>query len=199
MDLALITLDPGLSDLIGLDVARGLRALSKAPILMITAWAEPGEEIDGMAAGADAYLAKPVRPTCQVHDSSTLVLALTYAGALGIALLMFLGQLAAFTAPLASAASAKLLILAARASGDGAGCPRRGPQAHHAGAFPPLSAAAFPGNRRLSVFGPGWTLHGSPHPGLTGECITGSGGLTCWRAPSDPKGAILGRPCSTSR
>lgn len=64
MDLALITLDPGLSDLIGLDVARGLRALSKAPILMITAWAEPGEEIDGMAAGADAYLAKPVRPTC---------------------------------------------------------------------------------------------------------------------------------------
>lgn len=62
LDLALITLDLGLPDLNGLDVASGLRALSKAPILMITAWAEPGDEIEGMAAGADAYLAKPFRP-----------------------------------------------------------------------------------------------------------------------------------------
>ncbi|CAH0221168.1 Transcriptional regulatory protein SrrA [Arthrobacter sp. Bi83] len=62
LDLALITLDLGLPDLSGLDAARGLRTLSKAPILMITAWAEPGDEIDGMAAGADAYLAKPFRP-----------------------------------------------------------------------------------------------------------------------------------------
>lgn len=51
-----------------------------------------------------------------MRDSSTLVFTLTYAGTLGVALLMFLGQLAAFTALLAIAASAKLLIHAARAS-----------------------------------------------------------------------------------
>jgi DNA-binding response OmpR family regulator len=62
LDLDLITLDLGLPDLNGLDVARHLRTLSEAPILMITAWAEPTDELNGVASGADAYLTKPFRP-----------------------------------------------------------------------------------------------------------------------------------------
>jgi DNA-binding response OmpR family regulator len=62
LDLALITLDLGLPDLNGLDVARHIRTYSKAPILTISAWAEPGDELNGVASGADAYLTKPLRP-----------------------------------------------------------------------------------------------------------------------------------------
>ncbi|TSE15756.1 response regulator [Arthrobacter sp. KBS0703] len=62
LDLALITLDLGPPDLNGLDVARQIRAHSKAPILIISAWAEPGDELKGVASGADAYLTKPFRP-----------------------------------------------------------------------------------------------------------------------------------------
>lgn len=62
LDLDLITLDLGLPDLNGLDVARYLRALSTAPILMITAWAEISDELNGVASGADAYLTKPFHP-----------------------------------------------------------------------------------------------------------------------------------------
>jgi DNA-binding response OmpR family regulator len=62
LDLALITLDLGLPDINGLDVARQIRAYSKAPILIISAWAEPGDELNGVASGADAYLTKPFGP-----------------------------------------------------------------------------------------------------------------------------------------
>ncbi|MGY4541336.1 two-component system OmpR family response regulator [Arthrobacter sp. UYNi723] len=61
LDLALITLDLGLPDLDGHDVARQIRTLSKAPLLMITAYTEPSDELDGMSAGANAYLTKPFR------------------------------------------------------------------------------------------------------------------------------------------
>ncbi|CAM3307629.1 Transcriptional regulatory protein SrrA [Arthrobacter ulcerisalmonis] len=61
LDLDLITLDLGLPDLDGHDVARRIRELSTAPLLMITAYAEPGDELDGMAAGATGYLIKPFR------------------------------------------------------------------------------------------------------------------------------------------
>lgn len=49
-----------------------------------------------------------------MHDSPTLVFNLSYAGTLDVALLMILGPLAAFTALLAIAATAKLLIYAIR-------------------------------------------------------------------------------------
>lgn len=62
LDLAFITLDLGLPDMHGHDVARALRSLTKAPILMITAHARPIDELDGMASGASAYLIKPFRP-----------------------------------------------------------------------------------------------------------------------------------------
>lgn len=60
-DLALVTLDLGLPDMDGRDVARSLRPLSAAPILMITAFAEASDELDGIAAGANTYLTKPYR------------------------------------------------------------------------------------------------------------------------------------------
>jgi two-component system OmpR family response regulator len=61
-DLALITLDLGLPDMDGREVAQILRRISNVPILMITAHAQPRDELEGMAAGANAYLPKPFRP-----------------------------------------------------------------------------------------------------------------------------------------
>ncbi|YCK79783.1 response regulator (plasmid) [Arthrobacter sp. D3-18] len=62
-ELTLITLDLGLPDMDGREVAGLLRDVSKAPILMITAFAGVGDELDGFSAGATAYLPKPFRPT----------------------------------------------------------------------------------------------------------------------------------------
>jgi DNA-binding response OmpR family regulator len=58
----LVTLDLGLPDIDGLHVAQGLRETSAAPILMLTARARLGDEMDGLSAGASAYLVKPFRP-----------------------------------------------------------------------------------------------------------------------------------------
>ncbi|WP_311379733.1 response regulator [Arthrobacter sp. ISL-48] len=60
---ALITLDLGLPDIDGLDVAHGLRQMTVAPILMLTARARLSDEMDGLSAGASAYLVKPFRPS----------------------------------------------------------------------------------------------------------------------------------------
>lgn len=62
LHLALITVDVGLPDMDGRELARRVRALSSAPILMITAFAATEDELGGIAAGADAYLSKPFRP-----------------------------------------------------------------------------------------------------------------------------------------
>ncbi len=58
----LITLDLGLPDLDGLQIAKTLRELSTAPVLMITARASASDQFNGMAAGASAYLIKPFHP-----------------------------------------------------------------------------------------------------------------------------------------
>ena len=55
----LITLDLGLPDLDGLQIAKVLGELSAAPVLMITARASANDLFNGMAAGASAYLIKP--------------------------------------------------------------------------------------------------------------------------------------------
>jgi len=61
-DLALITLDLGLPDLNGIEVALQLRAFTAAPILVITAFTVPADELSAMAAGASAFILKPFRP-----------------------------------------------------------------------------------------------------------------------------------------
>lgn len=58
----LVTLDLGLPDIDGHEVAHRIRDLSEAPMLFITACAEPDDEMAGMASGAAAYLAKPFLP-----------------------------------------------------------------------------------------------------------------------------------------
>ncbi|MDR6438804.1 DNA-binding response OmpR family regulator [Paenarthrobacter nicotinovorans] len=58
----LITLDVGLPDMDGREAARLLAAVSPAPILMITAFAELDDELHAIASGATAYLIKPFRP-----------------------------------------------------------------------------------------------------------------------------------------
>lgn len=63
LDPVLITLDLGLPDLDGLQIAERLRELSAAPLLMITARASATDQFNGMAAGASAYLIKPFRPS----------------------------------------------------------------------------------------------------------------------------------------
>ncbi|UKA70923.1 response regulator transcription factor [Arthrobacter sp. FW306-06-A] len=61
--LSLITLDLGLPDNDGHDVAQALRALSSAPLLFLTARAGEDDILSGLAAGAAAYLTKPFRPS----------------------------------------------------------------------------------------------------------------------------------------
>src|SRR5947209_20189978 len=55
----LIILDLMLPDLDGLEVARALRAESRAPILMLTARDAVADRVRGLDAGADDYLVKP--------------------------------------------------------------------------------------------------------------------------------------------
>src|SRR5215217_3978204 len=60
--VSLVTLDLGLPDMDGHVVARAVRALSKAPMLFLTARSENNDVLAGMASGAAAYLTKPFRP-----------------------------------------------------------------------------------------------------------------------------------------
>lgn len=48
-----------LPDLDGLHIAKDLRELGTAPVLIVTARATASDELHGMAAGASAYLTKP--------------------------------------------------------------------------------------------------------------------------------------------
>ena len=60
-DLDAIILDVGLPDRSGLEVARSLRARGfQVPILMLTARDAVSARVEGLDAGADDYLVKPV-------------------------------------------------------------------------------------------------------------------------------------------
>ncbi|MET1089183.1 MAG: response regulator transcription factor [Arthrobacter sp.] len=60
--VALVTLDLGLPDMDGHVVARAVRAVSKAPLLILSARSENDDVLAGMASGAAAYLTKPFHP-----------------------------------------------------------------------------------------------------------------------------------------
>ncbi|QCP00569.1 response regulator transcription factor [Arthrobacter sp. 24S4-2] len=59
---AVITLDLGLPDIDGFEVARQIRQFSDAYIVMLTARAEELDTLIGLESGADDYLTKPFRP-----------------------------------------------------------------------------------------------------------------------------------------
>jgi len=62
LDPAVITLDLGLPDIDGFEVARQIREFSDAYIVMLTARAEELDTLIGLESGADDYLTKPFRP-----------------------------------------------------------------------------------------------------------------------------------------
>ena len=59
----LVILDLGLPRLDGVEVCRRLRADGDVPILILTARADTGDRVEGLDAGADDYLVKPVERT----------------------------------------------------------------------------------------------------------------------------------------
>jgi two-component system response regulator CpxR len=61
-DYAIVVLDVMLPDLKGFEVLRQIRALSRQPILMLTARGDEQDRILGLEMGADDYLPKPFNP-----------------------------------------------------------------------------------------------------------------------------------------
>ncbi|MCS4277325.1 DNA-binding response OmpR family regulator [Mycetocola sp. BIGb0189] len=59
---SIVTLDIGLLDIDGLEVARRIRLFSDCYIVMLTAQADEVDVLFGLESGADDYLAKPFRP-----------------------------------------------------------------------------------------------------------------------------------------
>jgi two-component system KDP operon response regulator KdpE len=55
----LVVVDLGLPDLDGVDVIRGLRGWSPAPILVLSARHDQQQKVDALDAGADDYVTKP--------------------------------------------------------------------------------------------------------------------------------------------
>jgi two-component system KDP operon response regulator KdpE len=55
----LVVLDLGLPDLDGMDVIRGLRGWTEAPILVLSGRSDSGDKVDALDAGADDYVTKP--------------------------------------------------------------------------------------------------------------------------------------------
>lgn len=62
LDPDIITLDLGLPDIDGYEVARRIRGSSDAYIIMLTARSEELDTLIGLGSGADDYLTKPFRP-----------------------------------------------------------------------------------------------------------------------------------------
>jgi two-component system OmpR family response regulator len=60
--IALVVLDLMLPGVDGLALARALRAVSRIPIIMLTARGSPADRVVGLEMGADDYMSKPFEP-----------------------------------------------------------------------------------------------------------------------------------------
>lgn len=59
----LVLLDVGLPDILGLEVCQRLRRRGRyLPVIMVTAWDTPADELAGLRASADDYVVKPFAP-----------------------------------------------------------------------------------------------------------------------------------------
>ncbi len=63
---AIVTLDVNLPGIDGFEAAQRIRAISRAYVVMITARDEEIDTLQGLGAGADAYVVKPFRP-CELR------------------------------------------------------------------------------------------------------------------------------------
>ncbi len=58
----LVVLDLMLPDISGEEVARSIRSVSRVPIIILTAKADPNDRVAGLKLGADDYVVKPFSP-----------------------------------------------------------------------------------------------------------------------------------------
>jgi DNA-binding response OmpR family regulator len=72
-DIRIVLVDLTLPLMSGLDVCRELRKSSDVPIIVLSARAESHDVVVGLEAGADDYIAKPVRPRELVARMQALV------------------------------------------------------------------------------------------------------------------------------
>jgi DNA-binding response OmpR family regulator len=69
----LVLLDVMLPGLSGIEVCRNLRALTKKPIIMLTARSDEIDEVIGLEVGANDYVVKPVRPRALLARIKTVL------------------------------------------------------------------------------------------------------------------------------
>ncbi|VWB42272.1 response regulator protein [Burkholderia stagnalis] len=70
---ALVMLDWMLPNLDGMEVCRRIRAFSNVPVLIMTARADVYDQVAGLDAGADDYVAKPIEPRMLVARARALL------------------------------------------------------------------------------------------------------------------------------
>ncbi|RQR57232.1 DNA-binding response regulator [Burkholderia sp. Bp9002] len=70
---ALVLLDGMLPNLDGMEVCRRIRAFSAVPVLIMTARAGVYDQVAGLEAGADDYVAKPIEPRVLVARARALL------------------------------------------------------------------------------------------------------------------------------
>jgi two-component system, OmpR family, response regulator ResD len=75
----LIILDLSLPLVHGLEVCRAIRQSARVPIIMLTAMAEEGDRIGGLALGADDYITKPFSPAEVVARVKAVLRRMTFA------------------------------------------------------------------------------------------------------------------------
>lgn len=76
----LITLDIGLPGLSGIELLPHFRELTKAPVIMITAHGDVTLLVEALAAGADDFIVKPVRPAEFIARARALLRRLAQGG-----------------------------------------------------------------------------------------------------------------------
>ena len=71
-DISLILLDLMLPDIMGEEICRMVRAVSRVPIIMLTAKTEENDLIKGLRLGADDYIFKPFSPRTVVAKAEAV-------------------------------------------------------------------------------------------------------------------------------
>ena len=72
-DISLILLDLMLPDIMGEEICRMVRAVSRVPIIMLTAKTEENDLIKGLRLGADDYIFKPFSPRTLVAKAEAVL------------------------------------------------------------------------------------------------------------------------------